>query len=712
MLEKFKLKSLKMKLLIPLGGLGVLLVVLLLGKNQMDARANYFQNERHTLEAYADQVKNLLSERARQALSLAQWLAAQPEVQQSFAARDREKLKELTLPVYQACREKLGLSQCQFHLPPATSFLRLHQPEKFGDDLSSFRHTVVQVNREKKPVMGLERGRFGLGIRGVAPVVAEGRHVGSVEFGLDLNPQWLRAFKEQHGLDVAIFVSGEQGFRNLTGVQAIAGLDQQPLLKTVMESGRPEILEGQQGDRSLLTYVAPLADYAGKNIGVVTVTEDITGDLAGLRRSLYLDLALGAALILAMLGFVYLTLDRLVSRPLARNYQTLREIITSGDLTRRVPMKPVPSQIAGQYGGMDFTHFGKKVACWQEVGSNAPGAPTCKALIEGKYPACAQCPVGKMALNDEVDKLSGWINTFVKQLADIIQNISGNAGGLSAAAGDLDQLSGQMSAGAVDISARLQTVAAAAEEMSVNQNNVAATMEQTSGNISMVATAAEEMTATINEIAQRAEAGRGIAASAAQESEQANQRLVQLGQAAQEIDQITRVITDISEQINLLALNATIEAARAGEAGKGFAVVAQEVKSLAQQTAQATDEIKNRVEGIKNSTGSTVEEISRIIQVIGEINDSVAGIAAAVEQQSATTREIAQNVVTASQRVQQVSDNVSQGAQAADEVSRDLAHVNQEAGEITNGAQVVREQAHSLSEMAGQLQVMVAKFKV
>jgi methyl-accepting chemotaxis protein len=710
-LGKFKLKTVKMKLLVPLGMLGLLLVALLLGKNQMDARDNYFQNERHTLQAYAGQVQFLLAERARQALTMAQWLAATPAVQQSFEARDREKLKELLLPVYRACGEQLGLSQCQFAFPPATSFLRLGQPDKFGDDLSSFRHTFVQVNREKKPVMGLEAGRFGVFLRGVAPVFSEGRHVGAVEFGMDLNPQWLRAFKEQHGLDVVIFVSGEQGFRNLTGVQAIAGLEKQPLLKTVMESGRPEIMEDQQGDRSLLTYVAPLADYAGKNIGVLTVTEDITGNLAGLRRSLYLALALGAVLVLGMLVFVYITVNRLVSRPLQRNYQTLREIIKSGDLTRRVPMKPVPSQIAGQYGGMDFTHFGKKVTCWLEVGSNAPGAPTCKALLDGKYPACNHCPVAQIAINDEVDKLSGWINTFVKQLADIIQNISGNAGGLSAAAGDLDQLSGQMSAGAVDISARLQTVAAAAEEMSVNQNNVAAAMDQTSGNISMVAAAAEEMTATINEIAQRAEAGRGIAASAAQESEQANQRLVQLGQAAQEIDQITGVITDISEQINLLALNATIEAARAGEAGKGFAVVAQEVKSLAQQTAQATDEIKNRVEGIKNSTGSTVEEISRIIRVIGEINDSVAGIAAAVEQQSATTREIAQNVVNASQGVQQVSDNVSQGAQAADEVSRDLAHVNQEAGEITNGAQVVREQAHSLSGMAGQLQVMVGKFK-
>jgi len=118
-------------------------------------------------------------------------------------------------------------------------------------------------------------------------------------------------------------------------------------------------------------------------------------------------------------------------------------------------------------------------------------------------------------------------------------------------------------------------------------------------NIGMVAAAAQEMTATVTEIARRAEAGRSIAAGAVEESRQASQRLEQLGQAAQEIDQITGVITDISEQINLLALNATIEAARAGEAGKGFAVVAQEIKALAQQTAQATEEIQQRVEGIK-----------------------------------------------------------------------------------------------------------------
>ena len=141
------------------------------------------------------------------ALALASEVANYPEVQAAFAVKDRERLIELTLPSYRVIDEQFDIPQFQFHLPPATSFLRLHSLDKYGDDLSSFRFTVLAANSEKKPVSGPELGRAGLGIRGVVPVTFQGKHIGSVEFGTDIGPTLIEGMKSEFGYDMQILLS-------------------------------------------------------------------------------------------------------------------------------------------------------------------------------------------------------------------------------------------------------------------------------------------------------------------------------------------------------------------------------------------------------------------------------------------------------------------------------------------------------------------------
>jgi methyl-accepting chemotaxis protein len=313
---------------------------------------------------------------------------------------------------------------------------------------------------------------------------------------------------------------------------------------------------------------------------------------------------------------------------------------------------------------------------------------------------------------DEIGVFALSLNNMTTRIGKMIKEISTGVSTLASASTELASISEQMSSGAENASGKANTVATAAEEMSSNMDSVAAATEQASTNMSMVATAAEEMTATINEIAQNSEKARNITGEAVTQSKSASERVGELGKAAQDIGKVTEAITEISEQTNLLALNATIEAARAGEAGKGFAVVANEIKELARQTAEATQEIKEKIHSIQDSTAGTVTEIEQISTVINEVNDIVSSIATAVEEQSVTTKEIAGNVFQAATGIQEVTLNVTQSSTVARDIAKDIIAVNQASGEMSSSSSQVNLSASELSALSERLKEMVVWFRV
>ncbi|MBT8338413.1 MAG: HAMP domain-containing protein [Desulfatitalea sp.] len=320
----------------------------------------------------------------------------------------------------------------------------------------------------------------------------------------------------------------------------------------------------------------------------------------------------------------------------------------------------------------------------------------------------------RLAVNreDEVGELSHWFNTFMEKLQKIIEDIKATAESLDGSSSELSRLSGTMSLNAENMSVKSNTVAVAAEEMSVNINSVAAATEQASTNMNLVAVAADEMTSTINEIAKNSEKARHITGDAVAQSDDASQKIDELGRAAQAIGKVTETITEISEQTNLLALNATIEAARAGDAGKGFAVVANEIKDLARQTAEATQDIKERISVIQGSTAMSVTQVEEISKVINEVNNIVSTIATAVEEQSVTTREIAANVSQASGGINEVSERVSQSSTVAGGIAGDIAEVNHASAEMSNSSSQMDMSATELTRLASQMNALVVKFKI
>jgi methyl-accepting chemotaxis protein len=330
-------------------------------------------------------------------------------------------------------------------------------------------------------------------------------------------------------------------------------------------------------------------------------------------------------------------------------------------------------------------------------------------LAHGEGDLTVRLPAGG---SDEVGDLARRFNEFMEKLHSMIRDIVKGVQTLSSSFTELSAISQQMSASAEQTSTKSSTVSSAAEEMSANMNSVTAAMEQSSTNTNMVSSAAEEMTATIGEIARNAEKARAISDEAVHQSKGAGHQMAELGNAAQAIGKVTETITEISEQTNLLALNATIEAARAGEAGKGFAVVANEIKELAKQTAEATLDIRQQIEGMQNATDTTVLSIEKIGQVITNINEIVATIATAVEEQSVSTKEIADNIAQVSSGIQEVNENVAQSSKVAADITGDIAEVNQAAGEIASSSSQVRLSADELSTLSEQLNALVGRFKV
>jgi methyl-accepting chemotaxis protein len=267
-------------------------------------------------------------------------------------------------------------------------------------------------------------------------------------------------------------------------------------------------------------------------------------------------------------------------------------------------------------------------------------------------------------------RLGSLVSEFEKNIIEVIT--------------DLDTAAGQMNHTATSLSGivgntRKQTSSAIAA------SNAA------SSNVQSVAGATEQLSSSISEITNQITRARDVISDAATTAEKANSDVTELESAAQRIGEVVNLIQNIAGQTNLLALNATIEAARAGEAGKGFAVVASEVKSLADQTANATGEIVQNIESIQGSTQNAVNSIGKITEVMGQITSITSSIAAAIEEQSAATNEIYRSIQEAASGTEKVAQNVNGMLSAVDETARSAGYVDNASQELGRRAKQLNE---------------------
>ena len=324
-------------------------------------------------------------------------------------------------------------------------------------------------------------------------------------------------------------------------------------------------------------------------------------------------------------------------------------------------------------------------------------------------------PVDK---NDEIGLLSRKLNQMSENFSSILQDLKTDAVTLDMTShqlfasltedmvAEIDKMtvqSGVVAGVTEQLSANINVIASAAEEMSANVHSVSSTSEEMSQNVNSVASSVEEMSVTLNDVAESARAGSEIGGKAMSMSNSALETVNALGKAAKDIGEVTALIKRIAEQTNLLALNATIEAASAGDAGKGFAVVANEIKELANQSAQAAEDIAKRIEGVQTKTEGAVKVIAEIWDVVNNINESSMVITSSVEEQKTTANEISANVHQTSIGINDIASSMAEIAKASNEMARSAAEAAKGASDITASMQEVNNALRETNTRAHQV---------
>ena len=335
-----------------------------------------------------------------------------------------------------------------------------------------------------------------------------------------------------------------------------------------------------------------------------------------------------------------------------------------------VAMTAVMSRLANGDRSVEVPGIGRR----DEVGAMADAVDVFKRnAIEADRLATIQ-RAEEEAKARRAARLEELTRAFENNVTAVVQSLSGAATQMQQSAG---------------------TLTTTADETNRQSTTVASAAEQASANVQTVAAAAEELSSSIAEIGRQVSQSTRVAEQAVSGAGHANTVVSSLAEGAQKIGEGVDLINNIAAQTNLLALNATIEAARAGEAGKGFAVVASEVKSLANQTAKATEDITGQIATIQGATREAVAAIDGIGRIITEISQISATIASAVEQQSAATQEISRNVQEAAQGTQQVTSNIVGVTRAAGNTGRAAGEVRSVADHLSSESARLRQEGES-----------------
>ncbi|MGE5544859.1 MAG: methyl-accepting chemotaxis protein [Bacillota bacterium] len=530
-------------------------------------------------------------------------VARNPEVLTAFANRDRDRLIQLCLPVYEGVKE-IGVTQFGFVDEELRSYLRLHNLEQAGDDIS-YRASLIKARETGQVVVGLEEGKTGFGFRAVVPLTDEGQFIGAVEYGFDFGERFAQNLRQNTGAEIFLYKmeAGESTLISGTSKEDKYQV-QSSNIQQAITTGQPQHEDIEQG----VAVIYPFTDVNGQTLGFIKAVHP-GGTLAMSNQALYQALLLSVIAWLLGVVIIYFVVSRGL-RPLNMVVDTIEQMKLHG-----------------------FSHKFDGAAGDNEIGMMINSMQELAELLNKSM-------IAMQGRSLETTKSLGKLNSEVSTAKNAVSAVIHTTNGFSEQFNHIIESTRQASAA-------LNEIAKGAEEIAGSATTTAENSNQTNQKALDTSNKANRVSHDIDQMIQ--------ASRAAVESVATMQSL------SNEIGTILEVILTVAEETNLLALNAAIEAARAGEQGRGFAVVAEEIRKLAENTKESTHSIGMLIDRISNSTAEVVDaihnidratgssaqlvgeilaDIHDITQKVGGINTQIENIAAATQQQTAASEEI------------------------------------------------------------------------
>ncbi len=617
----------------------------------------------------------------RSAAAMASVMAADPEMALAIEANDRAKAISLYAGVLPQIAKEGGLLYFTVVDAEGNALARIHKPESFGGSMLGRRKTVGIAVKEGKVASGIEPGPDGnISMYATAPVIKNGKVVGAIDVGVPMSTAYFGPLAKKLGDEIAVdvVVDGKLSTRSstvgdkslLTPEEMQAGFEGKPILKQV-----------QMGDRDMMVTVRPLHNFAGEKIGVFEIAADAT-DIVAAKTSAMWTTIIGTLIVSALTLVGFLFFARALAGAISRLTRTMSKL-ASGDLSAEVEGDNRPDEIGAMAKAVEvFKQNGLKA---RELERQADEQRNLSEEQRRRNAEQDRIRAESMAeatsgLAEGLSHLSSGDLTFqlAKPFAEEFEGLRADFNNT------VEQLRGTLAS----VANATSSIDSGSREVSQSADDLSKRTEQQAASLEETAAALDEITTNVANSSKRADEARAVAIQANDSARQSGavvanavDAMGRIEQSSDQIGNIIGVIDDIAFQTNLLALNAGVEAARAGEAGKGFAVVAQEVRELAQRSAQAAKEIKDLIgkSSVEVETGvrlvsDTGKALKTIEEYIVTINQHMDAIATSSREQSVGLNEVNTAVNQMDQVTQQnaamVEEANAAGATLATEAGR------------------------------------------